>query len=60
MQLSGEMDGTVELVTKTWLRDFEGWELKVYLYVDWRRPQNIEALNTRPYDPATVWKLDDA
>lgn len=54
------MDGTVELVTKTWLRDFEGWELKVYLYVDWRRPQNIEALNTRPYDPATVWKLDDA
>lgn len=23
-------------------------------------PQDIEALNTQPYDPATVWKLDDA
>src|SRR5215210_445194 len=33
---------------KYWLRDFDGWELPAYCYVEWRRPTDkLEQINGR-------------
>ena len=42
---------------KDWLKDFDGWDLSAYCYVDWHIPQNPDD-KVDGLSPGTIKKVD--
>lgn len=52
VQRAGKHNGVND---KTWLRDFDGWDLAAYCYVDWKRPD--QPLSVHGLTRSTIQKL---
>lgn len=42
---------------KHWLRDFDGWDLEAYVYVDWRRP--LKSIDPEGLRMGTIARIGD-
>lgn len=56
---NGEVKGCATEEKKSWLKDFDGWDLPAYCYVEWHKPHDPEC-SRKPLPQSGFSRLKDA